>query len=434
MIHNSPGTYRHFASHTAACLLLCVCALFATPAHTARAEHPITLLHYWTGSLAGGVSDMVDAYNARTPAFPVKAVGMEHESFKTAIRGMLASGNGPDIFSYWAGARTQSLIDAGQLAPVDAVWDTANLSAVFPATVAQACTYNGRKYAIPVTQHLVGFFYDAKRFAALGLEPPATWEQFLAVCGKLRAAGVAPLALGNREQWPAQFWFDYLLLRTAGPEYRQRLMQGRAAYTDSEVVRAFTLWRQLLDAGYFSPVTETADWADAAREVREGRAGMTLMGTWIMGYYGDQLGWKEGEDYDFFIFPAIEPGVPLVAVGPIDVLVMAAHGHEQDMRQVLTYFADTELQQVMSLGSGALAPSALVPQDFYSPLKRRLATIVQHAENWQFAYDLTVPPVTADAGLGLFAAFLRGEQRLDSLLYSMQKRMEAAGPVTGKAP
>ena len=53
-------------------------------------------------------------------------------------------------------------------------------------------------------------------------------------------------------RWPAQFWFDYLLLRTAGPEYRASLMAGEASYTDDEVQRAMQLWKDLVDAGYFA--------------------------------------------------------------------------------------------------------------------------------------------------------------------------------------
>ena len=57
-----------------------------------------------------------------------------------------------------------------------------------------------------------------------------------------------PISLGSMNRWPAQFWFDYLLLRTAGPEYRAKLMAGEAAYTDPEVVRAMELWAELANA------------------------------------------------------------------------------------------------------------------------------------------------------------------------------------------
>ena len=59
----------------------------------------------------------------------------------------------------------------------------------------------------------------------------------MAACKTLKGAGVKPFALGSKNRWPAQFWFDYILLRTAGPEYRAKLMAGEASYTDPEVMR-----------------------------------------------------------------------------------------------------------------------------------------------------------------------------------------------------
>ena len=52
---------------------------------------------------------------------------------------------------------------------------------------------------------------------------------------------------------------------------------------------------------------------------------MTLMGTWITGYWNG-LGLEAGTDYDYFPFPAIADGVPGAVVGPIDGLVISNDG------------------------------------------------------------------------------------------------------------
>ena len=80
---------------------------------------------------------------------------------------------------------------------------------------------------------------------------PATWTDFLAACDKLKAAGITPLAVGSKNQWPAQYWFDYLVSRTAGPDYRTQLMAGKADYTDPQVAKALSMWKDLIDKGYF---------------------------------------------------------------------------------------------------------------------------------------------------------------------------------------
>lgn len=415
------------------CILLISCSLFMTfpydqglCAQPGRNPKKVVLLHYWTGALSGGIDDMMHVLNQELPGYRVKATGFEHESFKIGIRVMLDGGNPPDLFSYWAGARVQALVDAGHLAPLDEMWRKAELDRFFTAPMLQACTYNGRKYSLPLTQHYVAMFYNKDVFARLGLEPPRTWEEFLQVCAALKGSGIAPIALGARERWPAQFWFDYLLLRGAGPDYRQQLMTGAASYTDPQVLQAFSLWQELLEQEYFNEHTEVLDWSEAAKQVYLGEAAMTLMGTWIIGLFSSQLDWPEGQGYDFFPFPVLDTSIPDVALGPIDVLVASSEGNVAAAEQVLPFFADQALQRTMSSGSGALAPNKLIPNDFYSGFRQKILETVQATPHWAFNYDLATPPVVAEAGLDLFLAFLKNPGKLSALLAETQTRTAAA--------
>ena len=114
---------------------------------------------------------------------------------------------------------------------------------------------------------------------------PKTWDELLAACKTLKAKGIDPIALGSKNRWPAQFWFDYLLLRTAGPDYRAKLMSGAASYTDAEVKTAMACGRTSSTPATSSANANANDWTDAADQVARGDAAMTLMGTWITGYW-----------------------------------------------------------------------------------------------------------------------------------------------------
>ena len=98
---------------------------------------------------------------------------------------------------------------------------------------------------------------------------PTTWDELKATCETFKGLGIAPFALGSMNRWPAQFWFDYILLRTAGPEYRAKLMSGEAKYTDPEVVRTLELWAELVNAGCFNEDPNGIDWTDAAEPGRQ---------------------------------------------------------------------------------------------------------------------------------------------------------------------
>ena len=138
-----------------------------------------------------------------------------HEDFKTDIL-VRASGNSlPDVFSYWAGARVQFIADSDSLKPIDQMWNEAGLDKIVAKTVADSATmYNGKRFLVPFNYHYTGMFYNTKVMADAGsTKMPTDWNGFLALCKELQSKGITPIALGSKNRWPAQFWFDYLLLR-----------------------------------------------------------------------------------------------------------------------------------------------------------------------------------------------------------------------------
>ena len=341
---------------------------------SAAADEEVTISHYFSGDLGlAGLGEIFGSFNEAT-GISVKDNPIGHEDFKTGILVRAAGGNLPDVFSYWAGARTQFVADAGNLGPIDEMWAANGLDDVVAKSVADGATmYNGERYLVPFGYHYAGMFYNAKVMAAAGVtEFPTTWDGFLALCENLKSQGITPIALGSKYRWPAQFWFDYLLLRTAGPEYRAMLMAGEAAYTDAEVQRAMEIWMGLVDAGYFAPNANADTWTDASDRVSRGDAAMTLMGTWITGYWNGN-GLMAGEDYDFFEFPAIDDGVANAVVGPVDGLLISANAaNRANAEALLAYLvSDVDAQGKWAQVQGALSPNVNVPTSIYTPVMMR---------------------------------------------------------------
>lgn len=385
---------------------------------SAEQKKIVALLHYFSGTLSGGLNEMVDTFNANNENYKLVATPLDHEAFKTSIGETITSPRSPDLYSYWGGARVRSVL--ADLEPFDDIWQNAGLTTSVSSAVNEACTYDGKKYLLPITQHYIAFFYNKKIYAAAGITaPPKTWAEFQQVCKKIKGVGITPIALGARGKWPAQFWFDYLLLRTAGYDYRQRLMEGKVSYGDTPVRRVFDLWADLLDKGYFNTDATEISWdTGAAEAVFKGQAAMTLMGTWIIGYYADgNHKWQPGEDYDYFSFPIIDEGVPSYALGPIDGLVLSKNAvQKQGAREVLSYLSSVTSLKAMSHGSGAFVPNLHVEQEFYSPMQQKMLKEIQQTPRWAFNYDLATPPLIAARGLNLFNEFLEfPEQREESI-------------------
>jgi multiple sugar transport system substrate-binding protein/raffinose/stachyose/melibiose transport system substrate-binding protein len=406
--------------------LSAACTGKETPA--AAGIQRVSFLHYFSGSLSGGIDELVTTFNNADPLFRLAATPLDHESFKTGILDSLSQGDPPDIYSYWAGAKTREII--AELEPLDTLWSEAGLDRYFPQSlVDSASIYEGKHYLLPITQHLVGFFYNKKVFETAGIQPPEDWESFLVACAALKKAGYIPIALGSRDKWPAQFWFDYLLTRTASPEYRQHLMDGTASWTDPEVKNTFARWAELLAEDFFNPKPNEASWdSDAGGMVVRGEAGMTLMGTWIMGAWRRLAPeWEAGRDYGFFPFPVLDPAIPYCAIGPVDGLVVPRlAGNIPGAMKVLEFLAGAEPQALMARGSGAIAPNASVPVSTYEGLGEQILDMIHKAEHWAFNYDLATHPVLSEIGLSLFVDFLEFPAYHPQLLKQTQERMTKA--------
>lgn len=202
-------------------------------------KSPVTFLHYFSDSLSGGVAELTADFNTSNSGHELRSVSLDHESFKSGIHDTLKMGNPPDLYSYWAGARTAAIVD--QLMPIDEVWQQAGMDSRFdPQIVESAVTYHGKKYLLPISQHFIAFFYNKRVFEQHRIRPSANWGDLMQACTILRSAGITPIALGARDKWPAQFWFDYILLRSEPLAFRTRLVQGHERYDDPRVLAVFS--------------------------------------------------------------------------------------------------------------------------------------------------------------------------------------------------
>ena len=160
--------------------------------------------------------------------------------------------------------------------------------------------------------------------------------------------------------------------------------------------------------------------------VYRGEAAMTLMGTWLIGYYnGPEYKWREGDDYGFFPFPVIDPNIPPVALGPIDGLVLAKNAkNSAGAKAALRHFSSVRVQEAMSRGTGAIAPVLGASELAYSPMKLGIRREISAASAWAFNYDLAASPETAEIGLRLFAEFIEFPDQYKILLEKTEQRMK----------
>ena len=379
----------------------------------------VTISHYFTGEFNSATFKAQSDIFTNETGIDIVNSPVGHEDFKTDILVRAAGNNLPDVFSYWAGARVQFVVDSDSLTPIDDVWNSDGLDNVVAKALADSATmYNGKRYLVPLNYHYAGMFYNTKVLADAGISSmPETWDEFISLCDTLKSKGVTPIALGTKHRWPGQFWFDYLLLGTAGPEYRANLMNGSASYSDSEVKTAMNMWRELVEKGYFLPNSNADTWTDASDKVARGDAAMTLMGTWITGYWNG-LGLNPGSDYDFFAFPVIDSSISKSVVGPVDGLVISSNAKNiEGAKKFLSFMiSNVDVQTDWTLKQGAISGNVNVDSSNYNDVIKRAIDTIAAAETFAFNYDLATPPPVAEIGLSMFQEFMDDPSKVDAIL------------------
>lgn len=357
----------------------------------------------------------IDEFAKAHPGVEVQLTVFDHEHFKSAIRLFLMF-DPPDVVTWFAGNRMKFFVDRGLFEDVSDIWESEGLRRSMANSV-ELMSVDGRQYGVPYTYYQWGFYYRQDLFRQHGLEPPALWEDFLSVCGRLREAGLTPIAMGSEALWPAAGWFDYLNLRLNGLEFHRQLTGGRVPYTDPRVRRVFELWRALLDGGYFQEEHGARTWQKALGDVGEGRAAMVLMGNFAVPFLreagvGDQVG--------FFPFPVIDPEIGRQEDAPTDTVHIPSHAsNKADARRFLAFLARPDVQSRMNLILGQLPVNAdaSVPEDRFLAAGHELLV---NADGLAQFYDRDTTPEMARIGMLGFQKFMEEPDRLDFILERLE--------------
>ncbi|HEX6583809.1 MAG TPA: extracellular solute-binding protein [Thermoleophilaceae bacterium] len=252
-----------------------------------------------------------DSYMASHPNVKIKITVLENEAFKAKLTTNMQAGNPPDIFQSWGGGTLKEQADAGLIkditGPTESWIGSLNEAAVGLYQV------DDKQYGVPFNLGMVGVWYNKALFEKAGIDaPPATWSEFLDDVKKLKAAGITPIAVGEKDKWPGMFWWANLSLRVAGSEAMTQA--GEDGSFDSEgFVKAGDELKKLIDMEPFQKSFLAAPWPGANGEagtMAKRAAAMDLMGQWAPNEFAANTKDKKGlgDDLGWFPFPQVEGG------------------------------------------------------------------------------------------------------------------------------
>ncbi|WP_027479381.1 ABC transporter substrate-binding protein [Gryllotalpicola ginsengisoli] len=283
-------------------------------------------LSLWTNSTTGPglkfFKDAAKSYEADHPNVTIDIQSVQNEDLDGKLQTALNSGSAPDIFLQRGGGKMQDMVDAGQLQEIK-LSDTAKANAGDAALEGESI--DGKVYAVPLDFLPEGIYYSKDLFKKAGItQTPTTLDELEADIQKLKDAGIAPVAVGAKDAWPAAHWYYNFALRECSADTMQSTAKD-LKFDDScwtkagQDVADFIKTKPFNDGFLTTPAQQGA--GSSAGLLANHKAAMELMGGWDPGVIAsltpDQ---KPLSDLGWFPFPTIDGGQgdPTALLGGID--------------------------------------------------------------------------------------------------------------------
>lgn len=241
---------------------------------------------------------IIDTFEADNPGIKIEKVLMTGDSRPQFLKTMLAAGNMPDIN-----------IDPVDLASTEGIYAEVPEELLGKYEDAAIATYNGKHTLFPAYKGLRSqCYYHKDQFKEAGIEKePETWDEFVEVCEKLKAAGKVPLmGAGASDIWATCFgWWTGVTnsdIIKAYPDFNEKVLAGEIKWTDPVIAENLNKWQELINAGYYHKGSMSFSYTQASEEFKNGSAAMFMDGAWSAAGY-DAEGYTE-EDMGVFIVPA----------------------------------------------------------------------------------------------------------------------------------
>lgn len=361
---------------------------------------------------------IVALWNEAHPEMPVNHSILNHEDFKQAIRAYLVAEPSPDVLTWFAGNRARFFIDKGLILDLSDMWAANGFAESYAPGFNALATVGGSQYFLPTSYYWWAIYYRPSLFERAGItQVPETWEDFLGTCDALNAAGITPITIGARFRWPAAAWFDYLNMRTNGPDFHINLMLLQESYTDERVKATFAHWQELLDHNCFVQDPAALDWQEAVDDMVQERAAMYLMGAFIVDSYPDDM----EDDLDFFRFPIIDPAIPVGEDAPTDGFFISANARNpQGAQEFLAFLGSQEVQQMALNELGRLPTRTDVDISGVAAPTQKGIALIQSADYVAQFYDRDTTPPMAEAGMDGFMRFWDDPASIDTILQDLE--------------
>ncbi len=319
-----------------------------------------------------------------------------------------------DVTGTFIGGVYREHIEKGEIADISELWIEENWDKQFPENFKRMVTYEGKQYIVPQAFQFNPIWYRKDIFEKHGWQTPKTWDELLALCDKIHAAGYSPFTVAASD-WPPPVarWFTILNLRLNGPEFHEQVMQGDIPYTDNRIRQVFNHWSQLFEHNAFHDSTGWNTYGQGIRDIATGKAIMYNLGEWIF----ESLQDSTAQVMDFFPVPVINPKVTSAEiVHAYGSFLHTKAKNQAKAKDLIRYLGSVESQTSNVKQLKRINANMGIDQNLYTDVQKRLFEKVKETEVLVPLFEFNTEAKLAQAGLEAFVAFWRKPENVEQVL------------------
>jgi alpha-glucoside transport system substrate-binding protein len=305
------------------------------------------------------------------------------------------------------------------------------MKAQYPASWLQLAQVNGKQVGIFIKAALKGtIWYDPKTFNSVsGGTTPKSLTDLQNLVNKMAQSGTTPwcigLEAGAATGWPGTDWIEDIVLRQDGSDFYQQWYQGKVKWSSPQIKTAWQTWGSLINntKAVFggSSTMLTTNFGDEGTPMFTSppKCYMVHEGSFITDFFvNGTKGIKPGTDFNFFMFPDINPQYTNSAEIAGDLFGMFKNTPQS--QALIKYLTTPEAQAIWVKRGGALSPNLKVTPNIYpDDLSREQAQILSSTKNVVFDGSDQMPSAMQTAFYTAVLAFVQNPDSLDSILSTL---------------
>jgi len=230
---------------------------------------------------------LFDQYMDENLDVVIQVEALDDEAYKTKFKAYASGSNMPDLVNVWGQPSfLNEIIDANLLAELNAA-DYADYGFINGSL--DGFSNDGKLYGLARNTDVMGFYYNKAIFEKNGWEVPQTYDELIALAGKIKDAGLIPCSMDGSDKWPLSIYV-HDLMQKIDPGIKTQVQDSIAngEFSNPVYAQAAGLLVDAADAGLFQSGFETTDYGTAKNLFTNSQAAMFYMGSWEMSMATDE--------------------------------------------------------------------------------------------------------------------------------------------------